>query len=266
LSRDAYVYFHTEYHALTAGPEMLGNLGYHLWFVGFLFVFALISLPIFLWLRRDVGRRTIASVARLARVQGGLLAFVVPLTAIRLILEPYFPGYTGWTDFAVLLFFFISGYVLMADEQFMRAIHRDGLLYLILGIVCSLFLLSVAAGVPVLDWMGSPGTPAFYLTWAVFTINSWSWTMVAFNAGMRFLNFTNGLLQYCREASFPFFWVHNPVTFFVAFYVVQWEANLAVKMLIVVIGSLAVSLGIYELLVRRINPVRAFFGLRPRTR
>jgi hypothetical protein len=35
--------------------------------------------------------------------------------------------------------------------------------------------------------------------------------------------------------------------------------------LVVVIGSFAVSLGTYELLVRRINPVRALFGMKPRT-
>jgi hypothetical protein len=34
-------------------------------------------------------------------------------------------------------------------------------------------------------------------------------------------------------------------------------------MLSVVSGSLVVSIGLYELLVRRINPVRALFGMRP---
>jgi hypothetical protein len=35
-------------------------------------------------------------------------------------------------------------------------------------------------------------------------------------------------------------------------------------MLVVVVGSFVISLGLYELLVRRINPVRAFFGMKPR--
>ena len=52
---------------------------------------------------------------------------------------------------------------------------------------------------------------------------------------------------------------------FIAFFVVQWEVNLWIKLLVVVTGSFALSLGIYELLVRRINPVRALFGMKPRT-
>jgi hypothetical protein len=54
------------------------------------------------------------------------------------------------------------------------------------------------------------------------------------------------------------------VIIFIAFYAVQWEVNLLIKLLVVVIGSFAVSLGTYELLIRRINPVRALFGMKPR--
>jgi hypothetical protein len=54
------------------------------------------------------------------------------------------------------------------------------------------------------------------------------------------------------------------VIIFIAFYAVQWEVNLLIKLLVVVIGSFVVSLGTYELLVRRIDPVRALFGMKPK--
>jgi glucan biosynthesis protein C len=265
LSTEARTYFYTEFHPISLSPSMFSQLGYHLWFVGFLFSFALIALPLFMWLNQDSGRRFVASLARLAKWRGGLLVFAIPLIVIRFILQPFFPEYTGWSDFFFMLGFFISGYILIADERFMRAIRRDWLLYLILGIACTLFLFSVAAGVPVLDWMESPGTPGFYGTWTVLGINGWCWTMVTFYVGMRFLDTTNKGLQHSREASYFFFWVHYPVTFFIAFYVVQWEVDLLIKLLVVVLGSFAGSLGLYELLVRRINPVRALFGMKPRT-
>jgi hypothetical protein len=56
------------------------------------------------------------------------------------------------------------------------------------------------------------------------------------------------------------------VSFVVAFYVVQWEANLWIKMLAVVSGTFAISLGLYELLVKRVAPVRRFFGMKPTRR
>jgi peptidoglycan/LPS O-acetylase OafA/YrhL len=89
--------------------------------------------------------------------------------------------------------------------------------------------------------------------------------MFIFYIGMRFLDFRNEQLEYSREASYPFFFLHQPVIIFIAFFVVQWEVDLLIKLLVVVVGSFALSLGIYELLVRRINPVRALFGMKPRT-
>ncbi len=42
------------------------------------------------------------------------------------------------------------------------------------------------------------------------------------------------------------------------------EVSLLIKLLVVVISSFALTLGIYEFLVRRINPVRALFDMKPR--
>jgi hypothetical protein len=42
LSSEARIFFYTDYHTLTFGPEIFGAIGYHLWFVAFLFAFSLI--------------------------------------------------------------------------------------------------------------------------------------------------------------------------------------------------------------------------------
>jgi len=265
FSTEARTYFFTEYNSITFNPEIFGDLGYHLWFVGFLFVFSLLALPVFTWLNGDSGKRFVTSFAQLANWRGGLLIFAIPLILIGYFFQPFLSGYTGWATFFFLLAFFIFGYILIADERFMRAIRRDWWLHLILGIACTLFFFSVAAGVPVWDWLVSPGTPGFYISWTAWGVNSWCWTMFIMYVGMRFLDFSNEWLQYGREASYPFFFVHQPVIIFIAFYAVQWEINLLIKLLVVVIGSFAVSLGLYELLVRRINPVRTLFGMKPRT-
>jgi glucan biosynthesis protein C len=264
LSSEARSFFFTEVHPLLISPKIFGALGYHLWFVGFLFAFSLLALPIFLWLKRETGQRFVASLAQLATRRGGLLVFVILPVLARIVLQPIFPDEHDWADFVYMLLFFVSGYILIADERFTQAIRRDWLLNLILGVACTLFFFSSAAGVPLWDWIESPGTLGFYLTWTVFGINSWCWTMFIFYIGMRFLDFSDDRLQYAREASYPFFFIHQPLIIFIAFYVVQWELSILIKLLVVVLGSFAVSLGLYELLVRRINPVRAVFGMRPR--
>jgi glucan biosynthesis protein C len=264
VSPDARGFFLTEVHTLRFGPTIFGALGYHLWFVGFLFAFSLLALPVFLWLKGEAGKRFLASLARLASWRGGLLVFIVPPVVARFILQPFFPGEHDWADFAYILLFFVSGYILIGDERFTQAIRRDWLLNLILGITSTLFFFSSAAGLPIFEWLGSPGTLGFYLSWTIFGVNSWCWTMFIFYIGMRYLDTTNEWLQYGREASYPFFFIHQPAIIFIAFYAVQWEVNLLIKLIIVGLGSFALSLSAYELLVRRINPVRVLFGMKPR--
>ncbi len=246
------------------GPEIFNRAGYHLWFVGFLFVFSLIALPLFMWLKGDSGKRLVDSLARLAQRRAGLLVFVIPLALIRFLLQREVPSDDyGWVDFWYYLIFFIAGYILFSDERFTQAIRRDRRLHLLLGIPCTLFIFSIAFDVPAEDWTEARGTLAFFITWILWSVNSWCWTMIMFYVGIRFLNYTNNWLQYSRQATYPFFFAHHPVIIAIAFYVVQWDVNLLVKLLVVVIGSFAVSLGLYELLIKRVAPMRMLFGLKP---
>ena len=265
LSSEARTFFYTKYNPITFSSQIFGDLGYHLWFLGFLFFFALIALPVFLWLNQDSGKRFVASLARLAKWRGGLLLFVIPLTLIRFVLQPFFPEYTGWSDFFFLLAFFIFGYILIADERFMLAIRRDWLLHLILGIACTLFFFSVAAGSPVWEWLVSPGTPGFYVSHTLWSLNAWCWAMVIFYVGMRFLDYTNKWLRYGREASYPFFILHQPVIIILAFYAVQWDTGISLKLLVVVLGSFLVTLGLVEL-VKRTKVLQGLFGMKTRRR
>ena len=258
--RNAY-YF--RYHPLTFGPEFFGRVGYHLWFIAFLFLFSLVALPAFLWLKKEAGKRLVASLAWLAKRRVGLLVFVIPMVLARFVLQRGIPsGDYGWADFVYYLFFFISGYIIITDNRFSQAIRRDWIAYLILGIVCTLFFILMFEDA--WGWMGSPGTPGFYLSWTVHGIHSWCWIMVMLRIGMRFLDHTSKRLEYLREAVYPIFIVHQPAIVFIAFYAVQWDVDVMVKLLVIVIGTLAISLGFHEFLVRRIGPVRVLFGMKSR--
>lgn len=262
FSAEARAYFFTEYNHITFSPTIFGDLGYHLWFVGFLFTYSVIGLPVFTWLNGDAGRRFAAWLARLSQGRGGLLLFTLPLILIGITLRPFLSSYTGWASFLYMFVFFVTGYIFIAGSALTAAIQRDWRLHLALGTVCTLFFFSVAADVPVWDWLVSPGTPMFYLSWVAWGINSWCWTLVMMHVGQRYLDHTSRRLRYGREASYPFFFVHQPAILFIAFYVVGWQLPLLVKLPLVVIGSFALSLAVYEFLVRRFNPARALFGMK----
>ena len=245
-------------------PEWFGALGYHLWFLGFLFSFALITLSLFLWLKGESGRRIVSWLARLSDRRGGILVFILPLLLVQLALRPFFPTEHDWADFVFLMSFFALGYVLFASERFARAIRRDWLILLTAAIVDTVILVAMLVLGDPIAWAATPGIPGFYLVWSLVTVNAFCWTVFLLFVGMRFLDFSNKWLEYGKEAVLPFFVVHQPVIIAIAFFVVQWNAGIPLKMLAVVLGSLAVSVGLYELIIRRIDPLRVVFGMKSR--
>jgi peptidoglycan/LPS O-acetylase OafA/YrhL len=251
---------------ISFGPRIFGWAGYHLWFLGFLFAFSLIALPLFLWLKGDSGRKIIDWLARLSEKRAGLLVFIVPLVLVQYILRPFFPAEHDWADFFFLLIFFILGYVLYADKRFIRPIQRDWLIMLILAILSTLFFFGAGAFDVATEWMEASDSPGFYLLWGMWSVNSWCWTMFMMNIGMRYLNFRNKWLDYCLEIIVPFFLLHQPVIILISYFVVQWEAGISAKLLTVVIGSFLISIGLIELLIRPFKPMRSLFGMKPRNK
>lgn len=142
-------------------PRWLGY-GYHLWFLGFLFCFALITLPFFMWLKNKPGADLLAWMAKLCEHRGGLLLFIIPLAIVKLILAPLFTLEHDWADFIFQMCFFALGYILFADERFAHAIRKDWWILLSVPTVIVLGLLGMyLTDIPVLTWSMTPGIPQF---------------------------------------------------------------------------------------------------------
>jgi len=245
-------------------PRWFGY-GFHLWFLGFLFSFALITLPLFKWLKKGSGHKLISWMAQLSEQRGALLLFIIPLTITNSLLVPYFPDEHDWADFFYLMLFFILGFILFSDQRYSRTIRRDGWLFLTVASVIILALLGMyLAGFPVLEWSDSPGIAQFYLLQILVSAVALCCSLLMLFIGMRFLDFTNQWLRYGQEAALPFFMLHQPVIIVIAFFVVQWNAGILIKLPLVVLGSFIVSIGLYELVVRRLRPLRIVFGMKSR--
>jgi glucan biosynthesis protein C len=249
-------------HRAGFSPMWFGEVGFHLWFLGFLFCFSLIALPLFLWLKGDSGRAAVSRLAGVCARRGGILLFILPLLLVRLGLHPLFPEEHDWADFWYLLSFFVLGYVLFAHAGFTQAIRRDWPILLTIGIITTLAAAALGLAFESLDLEAPPRTAAEFVFWSLVTVNGWCWTTFMLFVGIRYLDFSNKWLQYGQEAVLPFFVFHQPVIIAIAFYVVQWDVGIGVKMLAVVLGSFLVTIGIYELLVRRVAPLRALFGMK----
>ncbi|MCU0507881.1 MAG: acyltransferase family protein [Anaerolineae bacterium] len=247
---------------LQIGPKWFGAIGYHMWFLGYLFAFSLLALPIFLWLRSEAGRRFVVRLAAFCEHRGGILIFVVPLVIVRLLLQPFFPVQHDWADFVAYGLFFILGFLLYTDQRFTVAIRRDW------GILLAVLLLtSLAYGYLAMslgfDLEKRPATFPAFLVWALIMIAGWCGTSLMLFVGMRFLDFTNRGLRYSLDVLLPFFVLHQPVIIVLAYFVVQWSIGLLPKMLILGVSSFAITLALVQFVIKRVPVLRILFGMKP---
>jgi peptidoglycan/LPS O-acetylase OafA/YrhL len=92
----------------------------------------------------------------------------------------------------------------------------------------------------------------------------WSTLLAFFGFAMRHGNVNRPLLAYANEAVLPFYILHQPVILLIGYFVVQTKLPIAAKYLLIALPAFGVTLGLYELSVRRFDPVRRLFGLKPR--
>ena len=226
----------------------------HLWFIFYLFVFALVALPLFLFLRSASGQKVVGWLAAFGSWPGTILLLAVPIYLAKRLVD-FHPNPLFY------LLFFVCGYLLFADARFGEAIDRHKALALVLGPV--LFL--VAAYFEITSWPGNP--PSWFVPILIaylIGLAPWLFIIAILGYGRRFLSFSNGFLRYTGRASYPYYILHQTVIVVIGFFVVQWAASVAVKYVLILVAAVVVTAALYELLAKRFNVTRFLFGMRPK--
>jgi peptidoglycan/LPS O-acetylase OafA/YrhL len=254
--------------ASRVSPEFFGEWGFHLWFLAFLFAFSLLALPVFRWLQRDAGQSFTTWLGRLVEVRGGILLFIIPLALSRVLVQPFSPPEAhGWLDFVYFFLFFVLGYVFYTGPRFASAVVRDRWLLFGCGVLALIAWggFSAAFGDQAFEWALTFVVPWSIILILLFTMMSWGWALFALYLAMQHLNFTNRYLEYGNETIMPFYLLHQPVIIVIAYFVVQWDVGVTLKLLVITASALAMTLGLIELVIKPLRPMRVLFGMKPRS-
>ncbi len=251
-------------HSFDGGPYPGGNLSWgHLWFLAYLFVYALVTLPLFRFLQRDTGRRWISRLAVFCQRRGAIFTLAIPIIVGQVALAWRFPESHAmigdWMWHWVLLCVFIFGYILFSDERFQQAIDREWKPALVLAVASSV-------GMVILRQLGVSRQHSLYwayyaLSGIVLRLGTWTWLILLLGLGSKYLRFKNEFLEYASPASYPVYMLHQTVIIIVAFYVVQWNTSILLKYLAIVLASFAATMLLYEI-ARRWAVTRFLFGLK----
>ncbi|HEY93728.1 MAG TPA: acyltransferase [Dehalococcoidia bacterium] len=242
--------------------RIFATVGYHMWFLGFLFLFSMLGLPIFRYFRSNFGRKIMSKLIAVSQYRSGIMVFALLPIIARLIFQPFFPYEHDWADFFYLLTFFISGYLVISDERLRMVIKRDWWISLGIGTLSFLGALIISVSTGEFDIESIPRNSLDFIWWGLFALCGWCWTAFILSIGIRYLNFSNRSLQYGQEAIVPFFVVHQPVIIFISYFVVQWDISLIPKLVIVVLGSFLLSISLYHFVVKRMGILSVAFGMK----
>jgi len=235
----------------------------HLWFLQFLFLVSVIVLPLLLLLRSEAGQRFIERVAGWCNARGGIFLLIIPLAVVRIALMGFILGQHTWAYFVFYIVLFLIGYMFAVDDRFTDAIKRNGWVALVLGIV-GFAVQGLLVMILNYRMFREPFSVTFVIYEVVLCIGIWGLIVFLMSLAAKHWNKPSRTLAYANEAVLPFFLFHQTVILSIGWFVIPCDLHLIWKLIIVTAAAFAVTLGLYEVLVRRFNIVRFFFGMRPR--
>jgi len=240
-------------------PYPQGSLSWHhLWFIAYLFLYDVLFAPGFAWLAGPGGQALRSRLAGLAR---GHRVYLLALPGVL-----WYAGTArSWPQtndlrhdggfFVYWLLFVLVGFLCVAQPLLVASLERLRRHSLTVGFLTILFL-------NYLRWndldLGS--TPPL-----LSPLAAWAWVFAAVGYGRRYLQRPHRLLAYLNSAAYPFYILHQTVIVVLAYYVVKVpNESILGKYLFLVLSTLFVTMGIFHLLLRPLDPLRLLFGMKPR--
>lgn len=255
-------------HAFSGGLYPRGNLSWHhLWFLAFLLFFAIITLPLFTWLRTERGSVWIARAGRVAERRLGLLWLVVPVLVLRVVIEFAAPDVRqivdDWSDRTVLLPIYVFGFFFAADPRFARALDAQWAMLLLFAGSLLVWPLAYTWADDFFVSLPTPGTITYVFFWSAYTLSAWCATLGLLGLVRAHHGLPTTWLSASSTAVEPFYLVHQPVIVVIAALLIPWPIPIYAKFGMLLLASLGGSV-LATVLLGQWRLTRAAFGVRHR--
>lgn len=239
----------------------------HLWFIPPLLVISLAALPLFRFLRGIRGQEFVAALGAIAPRRWSLLLYGLPFGLSEVILRAGWPlpgsnvpqSLDNWPGFVLFALFYLGGYLVYDEARIQLSLRNQWIFALALGMAAWLLITGISSNASLLP-QDSVWFPACARLLRGYV--SWFWVAAIVGFGMRYLVSTGNAVRYITDAAFPIYVLHMPILTILGFFVVQWPVGIAVKFVVITAATLIITIALYELVIRRVAPLRFVFGLR----
>lgn len=222
----------------------------HLWFLGNIFAYVLILLPLFLYFKRNKNSLFILKFEKLMSFGIGPLLVSIPFIIEVLVIKPQlFALYAQtWHGFFIGLLAFFFGFMFMAcGARFWNTIKTWKWLYLAIAII--LFCVRY--------FMFSTESPG-YLT----AIESNAWILTVFGFAYHYLNKPSKVLNYFSKAAYPIYIIHMFALYLGAILILPLKISAILKFFLIVLFTTVFCYAFYEFVISKITFLKPLFGLK----
>lgn len=225
----------------------------HLWFLGNIFVYVIIGLPVFYGLKKGVFSKLISFSRRLFSNPLGLLSVNVFFVAEALIFQPKpFSMYAQtWHGFAIGFLAFFFGFLFVKTGKIFWETVKQW----------KWFFLGLAAILYTVRYVIFAAEGPLYLT----SIESNCWIFSIFGFFYQYLNKPSKSLSYLSKAAYPVYIIHMIVLYLAAKLVLPFQLPALIAFILITIITFIGCYLLYEFLIRRIPFLRPLFGLHQKT-
>ncbi len=219
----------------------------HMWFVLYLYVYSMISLPLLLKIRQHSEK-----VGRFFSKH-----YVLFLYPIVIGLAEQLPS-LGSKDPFYYFTYFIGGFIIASYPNIEETIREKKFYILILGI----YTMTIYLALIKTSFYFEKYSYEDVLFYILRRFNVWFWLLFILGYGNEFINVRTRILPYASEMSYPFYILHQTVIIIIAYYIVSNNLHIWIIYFILVLLSFFVTLIICHFLVRKYRILRVLFGMK----
>jgi glucan biosynthesis protein C len=227
----------------------------HLWFIKYLLVFAVLAIPLHLFLQSSIANQLKLTLEKLSSYSSGLFSLVILLIAFYVTLKIYFPKddhkITNLSSSLFYLFFFIAGMVFIQSQQVWSALGKYRRTNLIWLVISSLIFYGYYFS-PDLSAYISKQT-SWSIWWLVCSLVTWSAMLTFLGYAQVYLTSTPAWLKKSNELIYPFYIFHQTVIVVLGYFVISWNMSIALKATILLLSAFVITTGLCLLLVSPFN-------------
>ena len=220
----------------------------HLWFLGNIFSYTILLLPVFLYFRSHNNGKVINIIKHVFNTPLGLVLVMGCFIGEAMMVKPNPYELYAMTVHGYILGFlaFFFGYIfILCGKPFWSLLLRWKWGFLVSGL--TLYFFRVYQG----------QMPLYLLS-----VESNLWVFCVFAFGYKHLNYKSNALIYLSQSAYPVYIVHMMFLYAASYVIFPLDVGVILKFILVATLTFVGSLGFYEFIIKRVAWMRPLFGLK----